>query len=152
VGVLTESAASALGLFSDVRNKIVHGVQKVSDEEVLRAIDAGIPLLRAVVAIPRERHAVLYPNIELFAADACSTRHRGSGVIIETTSPWGAQVRRELFPRWCLIMCRGWWLTWEWNSEQTWPAAWYKDVTTGKVELAWSSASEFVGRPLNEIS
>lgn len=53
-GLLTENTASALALFSTVRNEIVHGAKRPSDDEVLRALDAGIRLYTALMAIPRE--------------------------------------------------------------------------------------------------
>jgi hypothetical protein len=53
-GQLPHEAAEALNLFSQVRNRIIHG-QDADDDEVPRAIDSGTRLLRLLLSQPRSR-------------------------------------------------------------------------------------------------
>jgi len=150
LGVLTQSAASALSLFSTVRNEIVHGVRVASDDEVLRALDAGIPLLRAVMAIPRERNVVAYPDVEIFA-DPSATKAIPDvkGLILQTLSPGTSSTSYRILPTARSDYVVGKEVTWELGSRQ-WGEAWYRDPESHKVRKAWGDSMEFVGRPLDK--
>jgi len=52
-GGMPRHVGESLRLFWDVRNKVVHG-RTASDDEILRAIDSGLRLLRALSALPRD--------------------------------------------------------------------------------------------------
>jgi hypothetical protein len=150
VGVLTASAASALSLFTTVRNEIVHGVRVASEEEVLRAIDAGIPLLRAIGAIPRERNVVAHEFVPVFSDDqGREPLPNVHGLILDTFSPGGVVTSRRVFPttREQSEYPVGVEVSWEWGAQQ-WGAAWYRDPTTTDLLVAWTGSMEFVGRPL----
>src|SRR6476646_10131474 len=60
---LPEAALSSLRIFWQVRNQIVHARGTVSDEEILRAIDSGLVLLRSLKAIPVEAHVIRNPGV-----------------------------------------------------------------------------------------
>jgi hypothetical protein len=151
VGVLTQSAASALALFSTVRNKIVHGGRAASDDEVLRALDAGITLFRAVRAIPRERNVVAYAGVEIFAdPSATEAIPDVKGVILQTLSPGAASTSYRIFPTTRSDYVVGKEVSWEWGSRK-WGEAWYRDPVSHFVMKAWDDSMEFVGRPLDEL-
>jgi len=42
-------------------------------------------------------------------------------------------------------------VSWEWNMNNVWEAAWYRDPDTNEVKPAWSSSAEFIGRDLNNL-
>jgi len=149
-GVLTESAASALRLFTSVRNEIVHGDQVTSDAEILRALDAGIPLLRTILAIPRERHIVAKTDVPLYeTADAKTPLHDAYGLILDFISPGVAQVTSHIYPATGLYEV-GKEVSWEWGGRQ-YPETWYRDPESGEIKLAWNGSLEFRGRHLDEV-
>jgi len=151
LGVLTSSAASALSLFTNVRNEIVHGRRVASDAEVIRALDAGIPLLRAVMAIPRERNIVAHSSVPLFF-DTGATKlvPDARGVILRTVSPGGASTMYRIFPTCKADYVRGQEVSWEWGPRQ-WGEIWYRDPDSGEITEAWSGSMEFIGRNLDDI-
>lgn len=149
VGVLTRSAASALTLFNSVRNEIVHGVRTASDDEVLRAIDAGIPLLRTIAAIPHERHVVV-DLVPIFSDEEGATQiPETHGLVLESRSPGGVATSRRIFPttRGRDDYPVGVEVSWEWGPRQ-WGKAWYREPATGDLLPAWEGSMEFTGRPL----
>ncbi len=142
-------AAAAFRLFSDVRNRIVHG-QFATDAEALRAIDSGLDLLRALKAIPLERNVVNAVDVPIFSDEACTHRHLGSGVILETTAPDG-EVNFRIFPSTATHFRVGMVVSWEWSFDHVWSDAWYRDPATGNVKPAWMSSAEFIGRDLEQV-
>ena len=151
VGVLTQSAASALTLYREVRNQIMHGRQSASDDEVLVAIDSGLSLYRAVATIPREHNVVVDPNVPLFS-DA-NGRHKvaiGHGVLLRTTSPGGTSSSLRIFPTTRTDLVPGREVTWEWSFDHVWDETWYRDPENGAIVYAWTSSAEFRGRHLNQ--
>jgi hypothetical protein len=56
--------SDALRLFSDVRNKIIHG-QAATDDDIIQAIDSGITILKAVSALPRSVNIVYHPSVDI---------------------------------------------------------------------------------------
>ncbi len=138
--------------FAEVRNRIIHGHQGVPDDEVLRAIDAGLIILRAIATAPRERNVVYHPGVLLYADDRGTQEITdGRGVILETTSAGGAMKSLRIFPTTRTHFQRGREVAWEWSNQKSWGAAWYRHADTGDVEHAWDEALEFVGRHLDEI-
>jgi hypothetical protein len=152
LGVLTRSGSSALGLFVDVRNEIVHGGRAIEDSQILRAIDAGIPLLRSILAIARERNTVAHVNVTLYADENGEVPvDRGHGIILETLSPGSATVSYRIFPTMRDDYSVGKEVTWEWNMDRRWARTWYRDPDSGDVRHAWDGSGEFVGRHLDEV-
>jgi hypothetical protein len=151
LGLLTRSAASALDLFQTVRNEIVHGGKVVPEEEILRALDAAIPLLRAILAIPRETNLVHYADVDLYADSRGTTKlSDAKGLLLKTLSPGGASVRYRIFPTTKTDYEIGKQVTWEWGT-RTWGDTWYKDPESGEIRPAWTSSLEFRGRHLDEL-
>lgn len=148
---LPPHVAGSLKQFSDVRNRIVHG-HGATDDDVLRALDSGITILKALTAIPRETNVVWDPGVTVYSDPELKTPISGvKGVILETTSPGGAKKSKRIFPSTKEWFKKGQRLSWEWSFDQTWSKAWYKDPETSEIKSAWGSAAEFVGRPLDEI-
>jgi hypothetical protein len=151
LGVLTQSAASALAVFQSVRNEIIHGGRVASDDEVIRALDAAIPLLWAVLAVPAEKNFVLHPGVDLYSdPEATVPITDAKGVILETVSPGGVSTTLRIFPTTKTDYQLGKQVSWEWGPRQ-WGEAWYRDPESGEVKQAWGGSMEFRGRHLDEL-
>jgi hypothetical protein len=141
----------SLRLFSDVRNRIVHGLTATNDD-TLSALDLGISLLKALNALPNEVNIVYHPGVDIFADSACTKLiDDAKGVIVETTSPGGVLTTFHIFPTKKHHFKKGKKVAWEWNAEAVWPDTWYKDPDTGAIREAWNWSAEFVGRHLDDI-
>ena len=149
-GNLPAHVTETFRLFMDVRNRLVHG-HEADDDDILRAIDSGVLLLRTIDAIPIERNVVKKIDVPLYSDPDCKNRITGvSGVILETTSPGGAQKHLRIFPTTKTDFQIGKSVSCERNMTEVWEETWYKDEA-GVKKLAWHSCAEFVGRPLEEI-
>jgi hypothetical protein len=119
---------------------------------VLRALDSGLTILRALRAIPHEVHVVYHPGVELFAdAELTQQLPNVRGVILESTSPDGATTHLRIFPTTSRHFQKGKRVAWEWHDATTWGPAWYREPDTGETKQAWHSSAEFIGRHLDEF-
>jgi hypothetical protein len=148
---LPRETLDALGQFIEIRNLIVHGRGRVSDDEILRAIDSGLVILKAIQAIPHETHSIRYEGVELFADHEGTQRPDCSGVRLESVSAGGVVKNCRIFPTTCTHFKPGMRVSWEWNSRRSWGETWYRDPESNEPRLAWSSSTEFVGRDLDNL-
>jgi hypothetical protein len=151
----TESLPPHVGgsvrLFADMRSRLVHGVA-ASDDDVLRALDSGLTILKALRAIPHENHVVHHPGVDVFAdPDLKQQITDVRAVILESTSPGGATKRLSVYPTTKRHFQKGKPVAWEWNFAKKWGPAWYKDPDSGEVKQAWGGAMEFIGRHLEDL-
>lgn len=150
-GKLPGHVLSSLSLFWEVRNRLVHGRQ-ADDEEVLRAIDSGITILKALRAIPRETNYVYHSGVDIYRDPNCMMPWTfGKGVILETETPGQTKRFFRIFPTMKTHFQKGKRVGWEWDNSTVWGDAWYRDPETDEIKLAWNSSFEFVGRDLEEI-
>lgn len=150
LGALSEGAASALTLFSSVRNRIVHGYEDVSEGDVLVALDAGVSLLTVVLNAPHERHFVRRVDVELFEDDLGSQQRVDvRGIAISSVRPGGSEYTR-VFPTTHTNLTPGQEVSWEWGK-RSWERTWYRDSDTGAMRLAWDMSNEFLGRDLRTV-
>ncbi len=150
-GSLPRHVSGSVKLFQEVRNKIIHG-SIATDEEVVRAVDAGFTLLKAIELIPLEKNTVYRTGVPLYADAQCTQLiNNAHGVILETISPGGAQKSLRIFPTTQTHFEVGKRVAWEWNPRNIWGPAWYKDPGTGECKQAWGSSSEFIGRHLEDV-
>jgi hypothetical protein len=150
LGVLPPSIPGSLNLFSDVRSKLVHG--SPTEEEMLRAIDSGLTLLRALYAIPLEKNVVYHPGVDVFSDPSCTKLiTNAKGIVLETTSPGGATKSFRIFPTTRTHFRKGQRVAWEWNHDLRvqWGPAWYRDPDTHTIKDAWGGSLEFIGRDLD---
>lgn len=152
-GYVPKHTAESLQSFWELRNRIVHGRGEESDKDIRRVLDIGLVLLKTIRSIPHEINMVAHPDLELFSDASCTTQIVDAvGLLLNTTSPGGADVVKRIFP----TTRRGYYqtgkrVTWEWNLTKTWGPVWYVDPDTGEKKQAWSSAGEFVGRHVDDI-
>ena len=151
LGVVPENLGGSVKAFLDVRNRMLHGYG-VTEDELLRAVDIGLTILRAVLAIPREENRVYQPGVDIFE-DAEGNRLRSGikGVILESVSPGGTTKTLRVFPTTGTHFAKGQRVSWEWNMTTVVGKSWYRNPETGKLQLAWGQSAEFVGRDLDDL-
>lgn len=148
---LPSNLADSLRLFSQVRNRLVHGYD-ASEDEIFRAIDSGATLLKAVQAIPHEVNVVYHPGVDLYSDPGLTQKIEGArGVILETENPQKTGDALRIFPSTREHFRKGMRVSWEWSRANQWDEAWYKHPDTGEVKKAWDGALEFVGRDLDTL-
>ena len=134
--------------FRDVRNRIVHG-GVASEEETLRAIDAGLSILRALGRIPHEVNVVIEPKVKCYADAEGKLEHDFEAVLLGAEHPPDGEFQKRAFPYTGPPLPKEEPITWEWKSGgRVFPEAWYHDPATDQLEYGWTSALEFAGRPL----
>lgn len=148
---LAAHVPSSLHHFRDVRNRLIHKGEG-TDEDILRAIDSGLSILRALQAVPREVSVVNEPNIPVYSDEGLTvpltTVH---GVLLETHSPGGVSKSFQIFPSSQNHFKKGKQVSWEWNMSLVVGPGWYRDQSTGEAKQAWVSSAEFIGRHLDEL-
>lgn len=142
---------TALRDFQRVRNQIVHGRGEVLSDDVLRAIDSGIIILKTLRSVPRQINIVYHPGVELYTDKECTQLIPDArGVILETNVTGHDEKFCRIFPTTRTHFKKGKKVAWEWNSEKSWDEAWYHDPDTGEAKHAWSESLEFVGRNIED--
>lgn len=148
---LPRHVPSSIKLFWETRNRLIHGGEG-TDEDILRAVDSGLTILKALQAFPCEINTVYHPGVDLFASEELTDLIPNvKGVILETTAPGGATKTFRIFPTTKTHFQKGHQVAWEWNMQNGWGPSWYRDPDTGEVKSAFHSAAEFVGRHLDEL-
>lgn len=151
VGWLTKSMVDTIHNFWKTRNQIVHG-HEASPDQVLRAIDSGMTILKALEAIPSEVNIVYHTGVPIFSDRECHEQRLDvRGLILETTSPGRTVVSFRIFPTTRTNYQKGKQVTWEWDMSKTWDASWYRDPDTNFIKQAWSGSTEFIGRHVEEV-
>lgn len=137
--------------FWDIRNRLIHKGEG-TNEDILRAIDSGLSILRALQALPREVNIVHDPQVPVFSDEALTVPIKEvHGVLLETHSPGGVSKTFHIYPSSQTHFTKGKQVAWEWNISLIVGPAWYRDTLTGESKTAWSSSAEFVGRHLDEL-
>jgi hypothetical protein len=150
-GSLPEHVTGSLKLFQEVRNRIIHG-RAATDDEIIRAIDSGFSLLKAIDAIPAEVNTVHRIGIPVYSDPACKNRIAdATGLMLETTTPGGADKSFRIFPTTRTHFEVGRRVAWEWNRDRNWGPAWHSDPDSSECKQACRGSTEFVGRHLDDI-
>lgn len=142
---------SSLKLFWSIRNRLVHG-GSADDRDIASALDSGVTIYRALNSLPREKHWVHHKDVAVYSDQECLHELPGvKGVILRTESSSGATTRYQIFPSTKVYFREGRRVSWEWNLNDTWPDAWYRDPISDAIKPAWSSSGEFVGRHYEDM-
>ena len=150
---LPRHVPNSLKLFWETRNRLIHGGEG-TDEDILRAVDSGLTILKALQALPREVNVVYDSGIEVFSDPELTAKFAHphvNGVILETQAPGGTSSTLRMFPTTKTHFQKGRQVAWEWNMQLILGQAWYLSPETGKAKHAWSQSAEFVGRHLDEV-
>ncbi|MCL6753625.1 DUF4935 domain-containing protein [Nostoc sp. CCCryo 231-06] len=138
--------------FWSIRNNSVHG-QEVDSNDILLAVESGLSLLESLQSIPHEVHIVYHPGVLVYADPDCTrVQESVKAVILETRRhPSDALVGFIILPTTLTRFTKGRIVSWEWNINKIWEAAWYRDPDTNEIKSAWASSAEFVGRDLDNL-
>jgi len=148
---LPNHVSSSLKFFWEARNKIIHG-GSAEEKDILSAIDSGLTILRSLLSLPRETNIVLDPKVDIFHDQECKNMiSDAKGILLKTSSPGRSKTSLRIFPSTKTHFEKGKSVAWEWDLSKQWGEAWFNNPKTGKVELAWSSSGEFIGRHLDEV-
>ncbi|SFO37674.1 hypothetical protein [Nitrosospira briensis] len=148
---LPKHIPSSLKFFWEARNRLIHGGEG-TDEDILRAVDSGLTILKALQAMPRETNVVHDPSVVIYNdPELKNPMSEVHAVLLETHAPGGASKSLRIFPTTRTHFKKGHHVAWEWNMSAVFGQAWYRDPATGKSKLAWSSAAEFIGRHLDSL-
>ncbi len=148
---LPDNVQIALDVFRSVRNRLLHKGEGTNDD-ILRAIDSGLVILRALAAIPREVNIVFDPGVAVYADPELTQPIEDiKGVILETLATDGVTKTLRIFPTTKTHFQKGRQVAWEWNMQVTVQPAWYRHPLTRESIEAWSAAAEFVGRHLDDL-
>jgi hypothetical protein len=150
-GTLSPNLGGTVKSFLEIRNRLVHG-SDATDDEILRGIDIGITILRAVLAVPIELNHVYDPGIDVYEDPECTQLRPGiRAIVLETTSPDRLTKTLHFYPTTRTGYKKGQRLSWEWNTKLVILESWLRRPDTGAIELAWKSSAEFVGRNLDDV-
>ena len=148
---LPSHVLSSLEHFWEIRNRLIHKGEG-GEEEILRAIDSGISILKALQAMPREINIVFEASVPIYYdLELKNVIPNVKGVILETYSASGVTKYYRIFPTTKNYEKKGKEVSWEWNMELVTGEAWYFDKVSNESKQAWHSAAEFVGRYLEEL-
>jgi hypothetical protein len=146
MGVLPSGIFESLEQFRGVRNEIVHGGRRVGDDDILRAIDSGLSILRVLKAVPRLKHLICASGLSVYSdPDAQDERTDIKAIIVESVDPGGVTGTTRVLPSNDSGLLPGDLVTFEFDAEQSWGPTWYRDQDSGEPEGAWEHAAEFVG-------
>jgi hypothetical protein len=150
-GKSLHQVTSALNSFWNVRSRIVHG-HEASEDDILRAIDSGLMIFRAIREIPHEVNIVYHPEADVFSDSAGLVRREDvHAVILETTSPDGTSTSMRVFPSTRRHFKKGQRVSLEWLPGHVYAQSWYRDPDTQEIKYGWTASAEFVGRSLEEV-
>jgi hypothetical protein len=148
---LPRHVPQSLKFFWEARSKLVHA-RDVGDDDILRAVDSGLTILKALQAMPREINIVYDPSATVYHDESLTKPIEGiRGVVFETIAPSGSTKTYLVFPTTRDHFIKGKQVAWEWNMNSVVGPAWFRDPDTGQAKSAWSSAAEFVGRNLDDL-
>jgi len=150
-GVISRSLASSARIFWKARNALVHGIH-APDEEILKAIDLGITLLRAIYVIRASELTVLVADIPIFSDSEGRNRIEGAvGVMLEEASP-GRMIRGTVvYPTTRTWYKPGMRVTLESSKGRTFGEVWYRDPSSDRIVQACKGSLEFTGRNVEDL-
>lgn len=151
-GFISSNSAESLKLFWQLRNQIVHGYEPRPPHEVLKVLDIGLELLKAIRSKSYEINIVYHPGVDLFSDENCKNRLEGvKGVILETISADRKSIFKRIFPTTDpAYYQKEQMVSWEWSFSNKWGQTWYIDPDTDEKKKAWDNAAEFAGRHLED--
>ncbi len=150
-GVVPKSIVEVLDRFTDVRNRLVHG-HFASDDDIIRALDAGLLILRSIQTAPQPVATIRHVQIPLYAdPNATVPRPEISGLIVEVTNPESMMNELRVLPTREGHFEIGRRIGWAYSYERDYDETWYRDPDTGTITLAWSYSKEFIGKHLEEM-
>jgi len=148
-GILPSNILSSIKLFSNIKNKVVHGKEDIADSEIIKVIDIGMALLKTIKSIPQTTHRVYKTNVAIYQDEECKIqRSNVVGLILEEKSPGNSIINYNIYPTTNRDYKVGILLSWEWNINNTYGKSYYVEPDTNNIKLAWDSSAEFIGKDI----
>lgn len=136
--------------FWDLRNKIVHGKGDIDENEILKILDIGIVLLKAIRSIPHEVH-IVKDTVDVFEDSECKNIKNGvKGIIVESKTPDGGLLRRLFHTSKTDYYKPENRVSWEWDITTKFGESWYIDKNDGSKKKIGGSL-DFIGRQIEDI-
>jgi hypothetical protein len=149
LGVVAPNLASSVKAFLAIRNPLLHG-RGVPDSDVAKAVDIGLSILRAVIAVPVGKIKVRHPGVPVFADKEGKVERPGIlALLLDAQFQETSTKNLRVYPTRNRDYKVGQRLSHEWNADLVVGPSWYRDISTGEILPAWSESAEFVGRDLN---
>ena len=150
-GSIPRHVVESVKSFYQIRNRLVHG-HSATDDDIVRAIDSGLTILRTIQAIPHETNTVYHPGVDVYEDPAGEKLRKDvKAVVLETLSPGGARRNFRAYPTTKSHFQRGKRVAWEWNGGIIVGESWYRHPDTGNLTYGWTSSMEFIGRHLEDV-
>ena len=148
---IPEAVQEAMQQFWPVRNRLIHG-HNVTDDDILRAIDAGMLILKSIRAIPREINIVYHPGVEVFSdPNGKQLMENVLALILETTGTDTGKKILRFYPTTRKDYIKGKRVAWEWSPRNKYGESWFRDPDSGEIKYGWSGSLEFIGRHLDDV-
>lgn len=151
IGALQPNLANSVRAFLEIRSRVLHG-RGATEDDILKAIDTGLDLLRALLVVPAEEHRVLYCNLDMFAdLQGTNPLSDQKAIIVETTSPDKASKRIGVFATTRSNLRPGQRVSWEWDLSRNLPSAFFINPDIGGAMQQSPGSLDFVGRELDSL-
>jgi hypothetical protein len=145
--VLPKEVVEKARAFHTVKNATGHG-RRVPLETQREAVEAGRQLVDYFAARPEKPPIVVASGLEPYADAAGTKEQPGFRVMILQTSD-GVQ---HAVPTRGSRYAPGREVSWEWSTDAKFENdTFFRDPKSNEVKLAWRSAVEFAGRPIDEL-
>jgi hypothetical protein len=149
---LPRQIAKSCEVFTGLGNSVVRRRIPKDHPDVPRVLEMGLLLLETMRSMHEAIHRVLEVDIDLFTNEECNHVIPGvKGVLIEKLGPQHRRIETRILP----TTNEGYYekgarVTWRWNVENLWSAAYYIDPHTNEKRRAWESSAEFCGERVDE--
>jgi len=149
-GSLPTALLGATRDFYRVRNEIAHGIG-ASEGDVLRAVDAGTEIYRALTSVPHATHTVVAADLPLYSDPDGKHPYPDLRAVVlsNEAKPGRGRVTESAHPVRPGAFLVGQKVSWHWDMSHVVGEAWYHDPQTGNPKYGWTSSALFDGKPLN---
>jgi hypothetical protein len=148
---LPRNILSSVDLFMEIRNKVVHGIESIENEQIERVINIGLIILDQIRSIPLADHIIEYPHIKLYSDNECKNPiNNVIGVMIIDKTTKSNNQTIHIFPT-NREYKKGESVSWEWDLSIVYSDAFYKHPKSNEILRAWNSSGLFIGRNIEEI-
>ena len=148
-GSLPSKLLDATRAFYRARNEIAHGMA-ASEGDVLRAVDAGTEIYRALITVPHSTHTILAADLPLYSDPDGNQGYPDFRAVLlsNEAKPGRGRVTESVHPVRAGAFRVGQKVSWHWDRSVVVGESWYRDPQTGKPKYAWTSSVLFDGKPL----
>lgn len=146
---LPVNITAALEDFRAIRNKIVHGMS-ATQNDIIRAIDSGIMIYRALSNVSLPLFKVITPHVELYQDPAGQRKFPfHHGVEVKNLNDDSSELPLIYPTR--LHFSEGDLIVPAWNMNTVLREIYYRKADTGEIVLQWTESAEFAGEVIEQL-